>query len=84
MRACARSQMSKPINTPSILTLQAVSYFEKTFEIARNVGDSKLVNAARINLGMARGNLDLDAYMDVVNQDLKTLLQWKSKRTEFK
>ena len=63
---------------------RAVSYFEKTFEVARSVGDRKLVDSARINLGMARGNMGMSNYMDVVNGDLPALLKWKTRRVTFK
>lgn len=62
---------------------RAVSYFEKTFEIARSVGDRKLVDSARINLGMARGNLSMGNYMGVVTENLPALLKWKARRVNF-
>lgn len=62
---------------------RAVTYFEKTFEIARSVGDRKLVDSARINLGMARGNMAMGNYMGVVTENLPALLKWKSRRVNF-
>jgi tetratricopeptide (TPR) repeat protein len=62
---------------------RAVTYFEKTFEIARAVGDRKLVDSARINLGMARGNMTMGSYMGVVTDNLPALLKWKTRRTNF-
>lgn len=62
---------------------RSVQYFEKTFEIARAVGDRKLVDAARINLGMARGNMSMGNYMGVVNDNLPALLKWKTRRVNF-
>jgi tetratricopeptide (TPR) repeat protein len=62
---------------------RAVTYFEKGFEIARSVGDRKLVDSARINLGTARGNMAMGGYMDVVTVDLPALLQWKAQRVTF-
>ena len=45
--------------------------------VRRQLGDRKLIDAARVILGMARGNGKLDAYMDIVkNNDLKKLLDW--------
>lgn len=61
----------------------AVSCFEKTFDIARNVGDRKLVDNARIHLGMARGNMALTKYMQVVKENLPALLNWKTRRVAF-
>jgi len=63
---------------------QAVQCFEKTFEIARGVGDRKLIDAARINLGMARGNMSIHKYMNVVKDNLPALLNWKTRRQAFK
>lgn len=62
---------------------RAVQYFEKTFEIAKSVGDRKLTDSARINLGMARGNMHMVNYMDVVNENLPALLKWKTRRVNF-
>lgn len=62
----------------------AVEYFEKTFEIARSVGDRKLVDQARVNLGMARGNMAIGGYMHVVTSDLSSLLKWKTRRVVFR
>ena len=62
---------------------QAVTYLEQTFEVAKTVGDRKLVDSARINLGMARGNMALNPYMDIVSGDLRALLQWKTRRSKF-
>lgn len=62
----------------------AVNYFEKTFDIARTVGDRKLIDSARINLGMARGNMSMSKYMGVVKDNLPALLNWKTRRAAFK
>jgi hypothetical protein len=42
-----------------------------------------LIDAARISLGTAKGQLDMHKYMQVVKEDLPTLLKWKSKRIAF-
>jgi tetratricopeptide (TPR) repeat protein len=62
----------------------AVGCFEKTFDIARTVGDRKLIDSARINLGMARGNMAMSRYMAVVKDNLPALLNWKTRRQAFK
>eukprot|EP00753_Platysulcus_tardus_P016453 PLAT5721.3.p1 GENE.PLAT5721.3~~PLAT5721.3.p1 ORF type:complete len:462 (+),score=182.55 PLAT5721.3:94-1479(+) len=64
---------------------RAVEYFEQNFEIARSIvsaggGDSRLVDRARVSLGMARGNAQLGAYLNVINYDLSSLLSWKNRR----
>lgn len=51
---------------------------------APSVGDRKLIDSARINLGMARGNMSLNKYMGVVNDNLPALLNWKTRRQAFK
>jgi len=38
---------------------------------------------ARVNLGIARGNLVMGAYVQVVTSDLNTLLAWKNRRVPF-
>ena len=62
---------------------KAVSFFEQAFELARSVGDRKLLDAARINLGMAKGNLAMGNYMGVVKSDLPALINWKTRRINF-
>lgn len=62
---------------------KAVEYFERTYELARSIGDRRLVDSARINLGMARGNQSMPNYMGVVTSDLPKLLRWKTQRLNF-
>jgi tetratricopeptide (TPR) repeat protein len=62
---------------------RAVAYFEKAYQIARGLNDQKLIDSARIHLGVARGNVGMGVYMDVVNKDLSTLLRWKTRRVNF-
>lgn len=38
-----------------------------------------IVDAVRVNLGMARGNVSLGKFMAVVNTDLDKLLDWKAR-----
>lgn len=59
---------------------RAVSYFEKFFESARSLNNSKLLDAARLNLGIARGRAKMESYFDTVNADFGRLLQWKNTR----
>ncbi len=54
--------------------------FKTTFDIAMAIGDRKLLDHARVNLGMARGNLQMGMYMGIVNHDLPALLKWKTQR----
>lgn len=55
-----------------------------SLDIARTVGDRKLIDSARINLGMARGNMSMNKYMGVVKDNLPALLNWKTRRQQFK
>jgi len=59
---------------------KSVELLEQHFDLARQLGDRKLIDSARVVLGMVRGNGKLKAYVDLVNNDLDKLLKWKSKR----
>mmetsp|Transcript_7323 Transcript_7323/g.17602 ORF Transcript_7323/g.17602 Transcript_7323/m.17602 type:complete len:426 (+) Transcript_7323:130-1407(+) len=61
----------------------AVLYFEKFFEVARTLQDSQLLDTARVNLGIARGMAKMESFLNLVNDDLSTLLQWKNIRLPF-
>lgn len=74
---------SLPPAPPNHHVLQAVQLFEKFFDIARSLDDRKILDTARFNLGVAKGALRLDQYMDVVACDLPTLLEWKNSRADF-
>jgi hypothetical protein len=60
-----------------------VESLEKHFNLARQLGDRGLVDAARVNLGVAQANCSIDMFVDVVSDNLPALLQWKNKRTKF-
>ena len=62
---------------------EAVGYFEKFFEASRAVGNMCLLDVARYNLGIARGMLRLEEYVQVVVNDLPALLNWKNMRIPF-
>jgi len=67
---------------------RAVEYFAQNYSIVRNIvskngGSLKLVDKARVNLGMAKGNLTFGSYMHVINNDIKALLKWKNSRVEI-
>ncbi|PNW80023.1 hypothetical protein CHLRE_08g374650v5 [Chlamydomonas reinhardtii] len=61
----------------------AVSYFEKFFETARTLNDRKMLDTARVNLGVARGALRMGAWMGVVANNLPKLIAWKGSRVPF-
>ena len=50
---------------------KSIAYFEKAYEIAKELKDRKLIDSARIHLGMARGNLGIHAYVDVLTHPKK-------------
>ena len=67
---------------------KAVEYFEQNFDVARQTvaagkGDRSLLDTARINLGVARGNAAMKAYIGVINYDISALLRWKNRRVKF-
>jgi hypothetical protein len=57
---------------------QAVTCFERAFELARSL-DQRLLDAARVNLGVARGALRRGEYMRMVARegDLMRLVEAK-------
>eukprot|EP00930_Biecheleria_cincta_P101103 TRINITY_DN92738_c0_g1_i1.p1 TRINITY_DN92738_c0_g1~~TRINITY_DN92738_c0_g1_i1.p1 ORF type:complete len:408 (-),score=117.24 TRINITY_DN92738_c0_g1_i1:109-1332(-) len=59
---------------------KSVELLEQHFDLARQIGDRRLIDSARVVLGMVRGNGKLKSYIDLVNNDLDKLLNWKSKR----
>lgn len=67
---------------------KAVECFEQNFRLCRKLvkeGGAKtsLVDKARMNLGMAKGNLRLGKFMNVIYADLKSLLFWKNSRQDI-
>lgn len=60
---------------------KSVELLEQHFDLARQIGDRRLVDSARVVLGMVRGTGKLGSYINVVNNDLERLLTWKSKRS---
>lgn len=67
---------------------RAVEYFAKAYELTRThvssgAGRRKDLDTARVNLGMARGNAQMGAYMNVINYDVSSLLLWKNRRAPF-
>ena len=58
-------------------------YFEKFFEVARNLGDNNILDIARFNLGVARGSVWKQDFLQIVDNDLDKLLNWKNLRVPF-
>lgn len=49
-------------------------------QVAKTLHDRRMLEVARVNLGIARGCVRTGRYMDVVANDLTSLLQWKNIR----
>ena len=63
-------------------------YTERNFEISRSIvasgkGNRSLVDNARVNLGMSRGNASIPGFMQVISYDISSLLLWKNRRLDF-
>ena len=66
------------------LIKQSVNYLTRHFELTRKDETSKnqkLIDAARVNLGIAQANTNMDNYKNLVLTDVHGLLEWKIKRT---
>ena len=61
---------------------KSVDYLQRHFELAKSDENKKqkLIDAARVNLGIAQANTQIEAYKNMVLNDLPSLLQWKIKR----
>ena len=55
-------------------------YFEKFFEVARSIGDMRVLDVARFNLARARAAATRPALLHAVAHDLPALLNWKNLR----
>lgn len=60
---------------------KSIELLEQHFDLARQIGDRRLIDSARVILGMARGNGKIDRYIHAINIDCDKLIKWKSKRT---
>ncbi|CAD7950726.1 unnamed protein product [Amoebophrya sp. A120] len=59
---------------------KSIALLETHFELVKKLNDREGVDAARVILGMARGQANYGKYMHLVQNDLGALLQWKSRR----
>lgn len=64
---------------------KSVDCLQKHFELARadadETKDQKLIDKARVNLGIAQANTMIENYKYLVLNDLNGLLEWKIRRT---
>lgn len=57
---------------------------ESHFNLARKQKKNRtMIDAARVNLGMAQANCTFDSYCDLIRENVPALLMWKNKRTKF-
>jgi len=67
---------------------KAVAYFQQNYELCRKMaadksGSLKVVDRARVSLGMAKGNQKLNKFIYVINSDMHSLLHWKNARQDI-
>ena len=62
---------------------KAVEFLEKHFNLARKLQDRTLIDAARVNLGVAQANCSINNYSNLLTGNLKNLILWKTKRSKF-
>jgi len=67
------------------LTRKSVEALRRHFGLAKDdqgdeAKDQKLIDAARVNLGIAQANTNIETYKQLVLNDLHGLLDWKIKR----
>lgn len=64
---------------------QSVDALSRHFNLAKDdedveTKDQKLIDAARVNLGIAKANTNIEAYKNLVLNDLHGLIDWKIRR----
>lgn len=62
---------------------KSVEFLEKHFNLARKLQDRSLVDAARVNLGVAQANCSINSFSLVLTSNLQNLILWKNKRNKF-
>ena len=66
---------------------EGMRMFEKCYDVCRKNGDRTGMDVARINVGKSRGNVFMQQFMALVGggeEDMRTLIQWKTKRQGLK
>ena len=59
----------------------SVNYLSKHFDIAKQLTDGGLMDAARVNLGIAEAQTQIDKYLKMVLNDTDGVIEWKIKKT---
>lgn len=62
---------------------EALDAFTQYFEVAQRIGDKKMIEKAKVLIGLARGNASLGLFMNVIQTDIPALFRWREKRTPF-
>lgn len=54
----------------------SVKYLSKHFDLARHLLDGSLVDSARVNLGIAKANQQIDKYFQLIMQDEHAVINY--------
>jgi tetratricopeptide (TPR) repeat protein len=54
----------------------SVKYLSKHFDLARHLGDGGLIDSARVNLGIAQANQQIDKYFKLIMGDVHPLINY--------
>lgn len=54
----------------------SVKYLGKHFDLARHLGDGGLIDTARVNLGIAQANQQIDKYFKLIMSDVHSVIDY--------
>jgi len=54
----------------------SVKYLTKHFDLARTLAEGSLIDSARVNLGIAQSNLQIDKYFKVIMSDVHSVINY--------
>lgn len=54
----------------------SVKYLGKHFDLARSLGDGGLIDTARVNLGIAKANQQIDKYFKMIMSDVHSVINY--------
>lgn len=54
----------------------SVKYLGKNFDLARHLGNGGLIDSARVNLGIAQANQQIDKYFNLIMNDVHPLINY--------
>lgn len=64
------------LNYKESLIPVSVRYLGKHFDLARLLGDGKLIDTARVNLGIAQANQQVDKYYKLIMKDVHSVINY--------